>query len=135
MRNINPLHIGLLLVTILIFTLYKLNSAKEELLESKSDYKEIEKLAVELKNLKKVYSDKRRVKSSILRILNNSTLRAFKIKKDIKKSSIVISAESIDKKGLNILLGKVLNSSYNIKRLKIKKLTPKKASLTLEILW
>jgi len=135
MNRLNPLHIGLLLIVILLFLSSKLIESKTEFLEAKNSYKETQKVAITLSALKKVYADKQRLKKSLYRILQLSSLRSADILKTTKKSEIILSSKSMEKKALNSLMGKILNANFNIKILKIKKLSDKKASLYMEIKW
>ncbi len=135
MNRINPLHLGLLLIVILIFVIFKLNNAKVELLEAKESYKETLIVAKELTDLKKVYADKKKLKKTLQRILQLSSLRSAKIVKTSKKTYMILSSKSIDKKALNTLMAKILNANFNLNSLKIKRLSEKKASLYMEIKW
>lgn len=135
MNRLNPLHIGLLLIVILLFLSSKLIESKTEFLEAKNSYNETQKVAITLSALKKVYADKQRLKKSLYRILQLSSLRSADILKTTKKSEIILSSKSMEKKALNSLMGKILNANFNIKILKIKKLSDKKASLYMEIKW
>lgn len=135
MNQINPLHIGALLVVLLAFLFFTLSGAKKDLLEEKELYAQSEKLAIELNALKDVYADMKKTQVSVERLLSQSFLKpaALVIKKD--KISIKISSKSIDARVLDSLMSKILNGSYKIKELKIKKLSPTTASLEMEILW
>ena len=135
MNQINPLHLGLLLIVVLVFITFKLNGVKAELLEVKESYKETLVVATELKELKKVYADRKKLTKALQRILQLSSLRLSNIVKTSKKSQMIISSKSMDKKALNILMTKILNANFNIKSLKIKQLNEKKASLYMEIKW
>jgi len=135
MNRLNPLHIGALLIVVLLFISSKLVESKNQLLEAKISYQETQRVAIELSDLKKVYADKKRLKKSLYKILQLSSLRSANIVKTTKKSEIILSSKSMEKKALNSLLGKILNANFNIKILKIKKLSDKKASLYMEIKW
>ena len=135
MNRINPLHIGALLVVILFYMIFELADAKSALLEAKANFNSTSKLAVELHELQRVYHNKSKTKRAILRILDASILRDAQIKKRIKNSSITITAASINKKVLNYLMGKILNNSFVIQSIKIKKLSDKKSELEVKILW
>lgn len=135
MNQINPLHIGALLVALLAFLFFTLSGIKSDLVEEKNLYLESEKLAVELSALKDVYADKKGTQKSIERLLLQKSLKSadLKVKKD--KKSIYISSKSMDAKALNSLMSKILNGSYNLTELKIKKLSETKVSLDMEIKW
>ena len=135
MNRINPVHIGILLLVILMFAFFKLGGAKVDYSEQKESYKETMQLANELSGLKKVYSAKVQSKKSIQKILRHSYLRSAEISKNIKKSHIIIASKSIDIKALNFLMGKLLNGTYQISSMKIKRLSDAKVSFDMEIKW
>ncbi len=135
MNRINPLYIGALLVLILGFMILKLSDIKEDYSDAKSEYKETFKIANELSGLKSVYANKAKTKKSLQKVLRNATLRASKVQTKSKKSGMSISAKSMDMKALNYLMGKVLNGTYQIDRLKIKQLSEHRVSLDMEIKW
>jgi len=135
MNQINPLHIGGLLLVILMFLFFKLGGVKEELVATKSEFLVSESLAVDLNALKSVYADKKKIKSSINRILSQPSVKGAKLTVKREKKFIKISAKSINTSTLNSLMGKVLNGSFNITALKIKRLSETKASLEMEIQW
>ena len=135
MNRINPLYIGALLLVLLIMSIYLLNSAKNTLVEVKEDFKQTQKIADELSGLKKAYGDKKSAKKELRRLLAQSTLRDADIKADYKNSGVKISSKSMDKKALDFLMGKLLNSAYDIRKMDIKRLSEQKADLELEIRW
>lgn len=134
MNRINPLYLGLLLLVVLVLSIFKLNSAKEELKEVKISYRETSKIANELTSLKSVYNNKN-LEKSLKSLLKQNMLRGTEIDARFKKNNVKISAKSIDKKALDFLMGKILNSTYNVVSLDIKKLSEEKASLNMEIKW
>ncbi|MBU1659433.1 hypothetical protein KKG72_10355 [bacterium] len=135
MNRVNPLYIGILLFVILIILLFKLSSAKDELFQAKESYTFTAKVAADLSGLKEVYGDKEQIKKSLAGILNLTSLKSASLEQKIKRSGLEISSSSMDIIALNLLMGKILNSSYNITALKIKKLSETKASLHMEITW
>ena len=135
MNQINPLHVGVLLVAILAFIFFNLGGLRTELAEANLGYKESEKLAVELSSLKDAYADKKKTRQTLNRILAQQSLKAADLEIRQDKSSIKVSSKSIDLPALNSLMSKALNGSYNITGLKIKKLSETKASLQMEIKW
>lgn len=135
MNQINPLQIGALLVAVIAFLFFKLHGVKEELVQANASYKMSEKLAVEVSSLKSVYANKKKTKSAINRILSQGSLKTTTLDVKRSKTSVKISSKSIETKALNSLMGKILNGSYNITNLKIKKLSETKASLEMEIKW
>ena len=135
MNQINPIYIGLLLIVFLTLSVFKLNDERNNLHEAKQNFKSTQKLSSELVDLKDAYSNKNKVKKELLRVLNNPALKVSKITKTFKNSSVKISSESMDLNSINKLMGKILNQSYNITALKIKRLSDTKVSLAMEIKW
>ncbi|MFT5659644.1 MAG: hypothetical protein ACI9TV_000266 [Sulfurimonas sp.] len=135
MKNVNPLHIITLLLVLFIFVTFELFKAKEELHKAKENFQETSVLTNKLKGLNKIYSDKEGVRRSIGTILKQYSLKSSNINQSIGKTSITITAESLDTLALNSLMSKILNGSYNLASLKIKKRSDTKASLHMEIKW
>ena len=135
MNRVNPLYLGLFLLVVLALSVFKLNSAKHELKEVRLSYKETSKIANELTSLKSVYNDKNNLEKSLKRVLKQKVLKGIEIDAIFKKNNVKISSQSIDKKALDFLMGKILNSTYNVVSLDIKKLSEEKASLKMEIKW
>jgi hypothetical protein len=135
MNRINPIHIAILLVVILLFTLVKLSGAKEELRSVKTSYKETLHLATKIDGLKRNYFDKVKVQKELGKILRKPTLRQANIVKKVTNSGVLLTSENMNLKALNTLLGKVLNATFYISELKIKRLSEKSASLKMEIKW
>ncbi len=135
MNRINPLHIGVLLVVILLFCAYKLSSAKTELAEARDSYKETKEISLRLSGLKEVYEEKDKVEKALKRILEQPSLSAAKIEQEKKSTGIIISSKEMDLDAINSLMSKLLNGLYSIKTVEIKKLSPTSASLVMEITW
>lgn len=135
MNRINPLHIGIFLLVVLMFFALKLSSAKSELAETKVSYAETIALSKRLSGLKEVYEDKEKVKSALKRILEQPSLKSAKIEQEMKKTGLALSSQLMDADALNSLMSKLLNGSYNISALKIKKLSPTNVSFYMEISW
>jgi len=135
MNQVNPLHIGALFLAILAFLFFNLGGVKSELKEAKSSYKESEELAVTLNSLKSTYANKKRTKKALDRVLSQSSLKSANLIVKRAKTSIRISSKSMSTKALNSIMGKILNGSYNVSSLKIKRLSETKASLNMEIKW
>ena len=135
MNQVNPLHLGGLLLVVLMFLFFKLHGIKEELAEAKSEFLVSQTLAVDLNALKSVYADKTKTKKSLEHILRQKSIVASKLHVKRDKKFVKISSQSMDAAVLNGLMGKILNASFNITTLKIKRLSDTKASLEMEIKW
>lgn len=135
MNQINPLQIGALLLVIIVFLFFKLSGIKHELYEAKEEYKVSEKMAVKLSSLKAVYANKKKTQRAFERILSQSSIKAAHLNIKREKKIIKITAASINTVALNSLMGKVLNGSYKITALNIKKLSETNAQFMMEIQW
>lgn len=125
MNRINPLYLGLLLVVLLLLVSFKLSGAKTQLRDAKKSYNESAKLSTQLSELKKVYTKK----------INLNSFKSDLLSVKKTKTGVVLSSNTLDAKVLNSLMSKVLNGAYEVKKLKIKKLSETKASLYMEIKW
>ena len=135
MNQINPIYLGLLLVVFLSLSVFKLNEKRDELLIARQNFKSTQKIAQELSSLKNIYSNKNKIKKELQRILNNPVLRSADIVKKFTKAGVKVNSTSMDLISLNKLMGKILNGSYNISSLKVKRLSDTKVSLSMEIKW
>lgn len=135
MNRINPLYATILLLVVLAIGMLKLSNSRDELKELEKVYKTTNRLSTELTALKDVYSDKGKVKESLQNILKQPVLRSALLKSDFKKSSVNISSEDMDINSLNLLMNKILNTSYNINSLDIKRISDEKVSFKMEIKW
>jgi hypothetical protein len=135
MNRINPLQIIALLMMVFIFVFFKLSSEKQQLEDEKVHLTKMTQLCDELVSLKKVYGDKKRIRREIDKILRYSSIKNAKVQREYKKSGIHLYCESIELVPLNALMAKLLNGSFNITTLKIKRVDDKKAKLNVEIKW
>ncbi len=135
MNRINPIQIIALIVVLFLFFSFKLSDAKEELVEEKDSYKKTSQIAIKLDALKSTYKDKTKTLKKLNKILNYPLVKKAEVTKDVKSSKVVLEAESINKQSLNYLMGKLLNNTFNISSLNIKKLDEKTASIKVEIKW
>ena len=135
MSRVNPLYIVAILLVVFLFTFMQLQTQKEQLVELRGEYSEVKGVASELVGLKRAYGDAKKSKKSLQRVLRSSVLKPASLTINYTKKGVKIVSNSIDKKALNYLMGKVMNASYNITALKIQRLSESKASLNMEIQW
>ena len=135
MSQINPLHIGALLVALLAYLFFTLSEVRTELKEEQQLYAQSEKLALELSSLKDVYAQEQKTLKSIELLLKQSSLRTSELSMNKGKESLTLRSKSMDITALNSLMGKLLNGSYKIVALKIQRQSDIKASLEVEIQW
>ena len=135
MNRINPIYILVLLFVILLVLFYKLDSAKAELKNNLESYAKTENVAIKLSSLKETYGDKQKIKKSLQKILKHSSLKSAGLNAKFKNSSLVIESKGIDKNNLNFLISKIVNSSFVVSSMKVRRISPSKAELFMEIRW
>ena len=107
----------------MLFLSFKVKEAKVELDKANDSYKESVKMGSKLSELKKVYTKK----------LNLSSFKSASLTQKRNKTTTTITSKSIDIKVLNSLMSRILNGSYEITAMRIKRLNESKVSLYLEI--
>ncbi len=119
-----------ILAILLLFMVYMMgNNAKKSFFSEKESLEHFSKEAKSLATLKSKFSDKKSVQRTI-----KTLKRIAKVSKDYKKSDVrVLLYEDLSTATLGNLLRKIQNSTLNIKKLEIKRLSETKASLRLEI--
>ena len=117
---------------LLVFFSIKLMHAKDELSSAQKNYEKTLALVSELTSLKNIYENKKANKASLERILLGTSAD---LDEQIKKNSILLQAQAIDYTNINRLVSKLLNSSFEIKTMEIKKQSGEKAKLAMEIKW
>lgn len=132
MNRVNPLYILLLLVMLLGFFSVKLSHAKDELTHAQQNYKETVSLVNELDSLKNIYENKQENKAALERIVIGSKAE---LEQEQKENSVIFHAQAIDYNTLNRLVGKLLNGSFEINSMEIRKQNEKSAKLSMEIKW
>lgn len=135
MNQVNPLHIGALLLTVLLFLFFKLDALKAELGDAKTELSNTKQVARQLVALQDMYGDQKKCSAALDRILHQPSLKSADLTKALSKDSIKITAKSINADALNSLMGKILNGNYNITKFDLKKIDENQASLEMEIKW
>ncbi|SFV75502.1 hypothetical protein MNB_SM-3-57 [hydrothermal vent metagenome] len=134
MNRINPLHIISLLVVILFFSYFQLSKVKQDITIIQKELQKRTDIALELVALKKVYNKKQLLRK-LSYILQIRAIKQANIQTTYHKSGVTLQAKTITLIPLNLLMKKLLNNSFNIKKIKIKKLDDKKATMEVEIKW
>jgi hypothetical protein len=130
MKKLNPLYLLALLVVIVLFVAYKSNQAKEELKEANNQLKQTKDLALKLSGIKKAYDYSKTKESKLLRLVSSKK----NIKYQKNKDKFIIEGYGIDPIVVRNLISKILNDTYNITYLDIKK-EAKKIYFKVEIKW
>ncbi len=133
MTRVNPLYLLGLMLFLLIFVFVKLEDAKVEQLSVKENFEKTNTLALNIVSLKKSWSIGKKNKVKLEKILRASALRDSGIVKKYKRDSVSLSAEAMDYKTSQYLLNKLLNDSFVINTMKIRRLDDLSVSLKMEI--
>ncbi|MBD3823339.1 MAG: hypothetical protein IE916_02380 [Epsilonproteobacteria bacterium] len=135
MKKINPLYIVALLLITLGFGVFKLSQNKSALQEEQQAYAKTLELATKLKAYKEIYDKQEMAKRSLDGILKQNLLADAKIVRSDKGTQTTLSSDAIELRALDFLTGKLLNATYEIKKLKIERIDETKARFSMEIAW
>ena len=135
MSRANPLHIILLLLLLLAIGIYQLRMLQGELQQEERLYKESLLIAQELSAYKQQYTQGEDVVRNIEKSLKERVLKNVDFRLLKKEKSLTIRAKKIGFKALSYFMNKILNSNYIIKRVEIRVLDDKSASLEVKIQW
>lgn len=135
MRQVNPLHVLLLLTVFILFLFYQLQETQATFHDAKEQLAKTKDVAYQLNALKKEYANKEYVVRTITRLLHQSILKSATITKEQKSDAIVLHAKKLSKRQLQRVLTKILNSTYKIKALHIKRVDEKSVDVDVEVGW
>ena len=133
MKNVNPLHIIALLLTLLLFLFFQLHNAHKQLQKSTERVMQTQKTALQLAELQSLYNNHARTKAALQKILRQPSLKGVKLKVHFSETTLSITTQKMQRKALKSLMSKILNAPYNIKKLTIKRLSKTTVSLDMEI--
>lgn len=135
MSRVNPLYLIAIVIIFILFTLKSGMDIDAKIRSTTLSYYELKDVAIELSTKQKIYREKKRVMKTLRRIINNSALRESKLIEFKKSDRVILSSKSMSLKGLNVIMKKLLNESYNIDSLKIDKISPRRVAFRVEIKW
>lgn len=133
MRQINPLYIVLLLCVVLFFVLFKLMQTKTQLHEVQSSFHKTKEMVHSIVELRDNWDNQKRTKNAISRILKSSMLSDTQILQKEKRGMIELHAYSMDAKSAGYLISRLLNETFLIKTMQIRRLSKDQLSLDVEI--
>ena len=133
MRQINPLYIILLLFVILFFILFKLMSAKTALHEAENHFQKTKEMVHKVVELRQNWDSQKRTKNSLGRILKSSLLSHAGIVRRDKRSLIELHSSSMDSSSAGYLVSRLLNETFVLKSIKIRRLNKEHVSFYAEI--
>ena len=134
MRQLNPLYLLGFSLFLLILVLFKLGESKENQHYVKEQYEKTNTLALNIVALKKSWSIGKKNKVKLEKLLRSGVLRDADISKKYKRDSVRIDAASLNYKQSQYLMNKLLNESFVIKSMKLKRLDEEVLSLRMEIM-
>lgn len=133
MKQINPLYLTLLLIVALVFVIVKLEQAKTVQFQLISETEKSERMAHRIRALKQGWDDADATRRALQRLVQSAPLRAQGVELKSERTLLHLSAKSLDAKALDYLLNKLLNGSYAIKKMQLKRMNAESASLDMEI--
>lgn len=133
MRQVNPLYIALMLIAVLAVVGFRLDSAKQTQLQAKAELEKTQVMAKRIEALKKSWDKGKMMRKELDRLLKSSPLRNAGIESKEQRGSVAITAKKIDAKAAEYLLNKLLNGTYVIKTLSLKRLDAETGALHVEI--
>lgn len=133
MKKINPFYIIILLIVILVVVMFNLMHVKDELHEAQNSFDKTKAMVHEIVDLRQSWDNKKYTKNSIRRILKSSVLRNAGIVQKDRRGVIVLHGGSMNSKSASYLITRLLNESFTIKSMKIRRLSKERASLDVEI--
>ncbi len=130
-KHINPLAVTAGLFLILCIVFLSVGSKRSSIEENALELSKFEAKAKNLKSLKQTWSQKN-VHSKLNSILSSPKLKEI-AKITSKKSKITLELKSIDKNQLDMIVKNLLNESFEIKNIKIKRLDEITLDLKVEV--
>jgi len=131
--KINPLYLGLLLVSALIFVIYQLGESKAQLRESKRSLYKIEAMAEEIDALKRTWDNPKNTTGALNRILKAPQLKSANIQKTKKRGRIILSSKKANLKATNYFFVKLFNGPFILEKFQVKRLDDESVSFSVEI--
>ncbi len=133
MNQINPLYLMALLMTILIFAGYQLEQAKEKQQQLHEKLSVIHQMGERTAVLKAHWENRSETQKRLQQLLNTTELYQSGIEVDFKAAAVSLSAKSANTSAVEYLINKVLNGTYTVTKLELKRLDGAHASLKLEL--
>lgn len=134
MNRVNPLHIVVLLLVLILFLLFEITNVKKELINTTNSLHQSKAIALKIVAYKELYN-KEKVKKALERIVRQPSLKNAGITVKRDKERVIIKAKSLSLGTLNAFMSKIFNGAYIISRLSIKRIDAQHASLQMEIQW
>lgn len=133
MKRVNPLYVALLLLAALLVTVIRLHQSNARYAQTLQNLQQTELMARKIAALKTGWGDGNDNAAAIERILKASLLRNAGLTYEKLHSVMKISAKEMDRKAMEYLLNKLLNGTYAVKSMSIKRLDGQKASFEAEV--
>ena len=133
MRQINPLYLSLLFIVILLLVFVKLNDAKEDQNRAKSDLVKTEMMAKRILALKRNWDESKSREKALEKVFKASVLKSSGLLKKRKGKLITVTSKKIGAKAVEFLLNKLLNGTYVIRSMQLRRLNDEYASIRMEI--
>jgi hypothetical protein len=132
MNKINPLYALAFVVLLLVFLIISSERMQSASKRVNSDILNTQSVAKELTLLKSRWSDKKAIKERINSILLNPTVASQISKKEASAKRYTVEFKTLDKRGFDWLMNKVLNSFLRIDKIKVDRVSKKSVYLRIE---
>lgn len=135
MNKINPLYFLVILVFASFVMFVKINQSHQEFNLVQEELLKTSDIVSQIKSFKKAYSEKKRMQKKISRLLRDASLKDANIIQKSTRTSLKLSTNSMSKKALDMFMGKVINDTYPIYTMDIKKIDATHVSFKMEFKW
>jgi hypothetical protein len=131
--RVNPLYLLLLAVTLIGVMGYRVHLAQLEQRQLSQSLQETRAMGVKIRQLKTVWFDGDQTRKRLDGLLKSAPLRSEAITMTRHRSHITLTAARIGAQKLDHLTGKLLNGTYEVRKMNIRRLDDTHASITVEV--
>lgn len=133
MNRVNPLHILLVLIALLLLLMYQSVKLDNTITIQEKRVAELKDIAKEINTLKNYWGNKKIQKRRVLALINSPLIKKFLKSSANKKDGIKINLHHIDGANADRILNKIGNSFVKIDNLSIKKESKTAISMEVEL--
>lgn len=133
MNRVNPLHILLVLIALLLLLMYQSVKLDNTITIQEKRVAELKDIAKEINTLKNYWGNKKIQKRRVLALINSPLIKKFLKNSVNKKDGIKINLHHIDGANTDRILNKIGNSFVKIDNLSIKKESKTAISMEVEL--
>lgn len=135
MNRVNPLHVTVLLLIIIVFLFTKILNIQSDIAKERQAFVKNQHIAKKLYAYKKLYVNNQQSRESLKKFFSQKSLKQTKLKLLYHDNTLGIITKSISLDSLNALISKILNTGYRIKLIEIEQIDETHAKVHMEIIW